>query len=448
MIGPRSLRGRLLQVGILGILLAALLAAWLLGEAFERAAGRAFDRALGNDFAALAGLIEARADGSIDLRERPADSRYARPLSGDYWQLGEGLAALRSRSLWDADIVLPPSRKDGQREILRVRGPSDQWLRVARQRLQIPRASDSVVVWVAANEAALRAEAAEFRLLAAAAVGLLTALLLGALFLQVQLGLQPLKLLSTALNRVRRGEQARLDCADLPSEIQPLGREFNELLDHHARSIQRARHAASDLAHALKTPLAVLDAASQAPGADAGLAATVRAQSARMQVAVSRQLATATVADFQARTAIAPVARSLAELLGHVHRERALHIDIALPAALEFRGARDDLEDILGNLMDNACKWAQRCVRVSGTEDAARGLCLWVEDDGPGLSDAQAAQALERGVRLDQRVQGSGLGLSIVHDLAAAYGGRLRLGRSEMGGLLAEACFARTTPPT
>jgi len=437
----RSLRGGLLRVGFIAIVLAALLAAWLLGRAFEATANRAFERALSNDFAALAGLIEAKPDGRVELRAQPADQRYFRPLSGDYWQIGAAPSALRSRSLWDAEIVLPPDIADGRRELLRVPGPSKQRLRVLRQQLTLPRANAPVVVWVAADEAALRADVAAFRLLVAGAVGLLAALLLAALFVQVQLGLRPLRALSAALNQLQKGEQGRLSTDALPVEIQPLAAEFNALMDHHARSIVRAKNAASDLAHALKTPLAVLDAAVQQPDPAVQLSTTVREQSARIQHAMRRQLTSTALADFQARTPIEPVARTLAALMAHVYAERHLQIAIELPLHLNFRGAQDDLEEILGNLLDNACKWAHQKACVGGKMTNA-DLQLWVDDDGPGLSGEQIERVSVRGVRLDQRVQGSGLGLSIVQGLVGVYGGQMQLQRSDLGGLRVLLCFA------
>ena len=238
-------------------------------------------------------------------------------------------SALRSRSLWDAEINLAPAKTGGRREFLRAAGPNDQQLRVLRQQLTLPRATAPVIVWVAADEAPLRADVAAFRLLVAGAVGLLAALLLAALFVQVQLGLRPLKALSTALNQLQKGEQGRLVTDALPREIQPLAAEFNALMDHHARSIVRAKNAASDLAHALKTPLAVLDAAVQRPDPSVDLATTVREQSARMQLAMRRQLSATALADFQARTQIEPVAVTLIALMAHVHAGQRLQVGAA-----------------------------------------------------------------------------------------------------------------------
>ena len=216
---------------------------------------------------------------------------------------------------------------------------------------------------------------------------------------------------------------------------------MTETLVFATRSIVRAKNAASDLAHALKTPLAVLDAAVQRPDPSLDLATTVREQSARMQLAMRRQLSATALADFQARTQIEPVARTLIALMAHVHAGRQLNFEVDLPANLYFKGARDDLEEILGNLLDNACKWARQRVCISGAIKDAN-LLVWVDDDGPGLTAEQAARVSVRGVRLDERVQGSGLGLAIVQDLVNVYGGVMQLERSTLGGLRVRLCFA------
>jgi len=436
----QSLRGRLLLAGLVGVAFVTVVAAGLLGEAFRRAAERSFDRSLKNEHAALVGLIEARPDGSIGLRERPADTRFRSAFSGSYWQVGDGPAALRSRSLWDFELHPPDDDGAAPAELLEIDGPSGQVLRVVRQWIRVPRASAPVAVVVAADLATMKQEVMDFRWFAGIAVGLLSALFCAVLAVQVQVGLRPLGTLAEALALIRSGDQAGLDIGDLPSEIQPLAGHLNLLLAHHERSMQRARRSAEDLAHAMKTPLAALDAAAQRPGPD--LPSHVRRQVARMQSAVQRQLASGSGVDFRARSAIAPAATALSEVLGAVHRAREITVRVDVDASLQFPGAIEDLEEILGNLMDNACKWSRKLIVVGAMEDA-NGLSLWVDDDGPGLDDEVAMHALQRGVRLDERVPGTGLGLAIVQDLMEAHGGRLDLERSPLGGLRARA----TLPP-
>ncbi|MFY2763227.1 sensor histidine kinase [Arenimonas sp. MALMAid1274] len=428
----KSLRGRLLLASVAGIALASLLAAWLLGAAFQRAALGSFDRRLADDLVTVAGVIARDGDGSVRLRREPADGRYARVFSGHYWQVGDGPQAFRSRSLWDHLPVLPPMPATGAVEYGELSGPRGQRLRSAQRRVQLPGASAPVRVWVASDQAILDTEVAQFRWLAGVTFAVLAAGLSLAAAAQVHFGLQPLRGITQRLQRVRSGENERLAVEPLPTEVQPLAEHLNQLLDHHERMVQRARQSGQDLAHALKTPLAVLDAEAQRPGA--ALADTVSEQVARMRAVVDRQLATSAPVDARQSCEVAPVVARLRDYLAAAHRDKALALSMSVPAALKFQGAADDLEEMLGNVLDNACKWARERVQVQGGQAGGR---IWIEvgDDGPGLAPSLRAAALERGVRLDQRMPGTGLGLAIVQDIAASYGGALALDVAPLGGL-------------
>ena len=430
---PRSLRGRLLLASVAGIAVASLAAAWLLGAAFERAAMGAFERRLADDLVTVIGVVARDGGGGVRLRREPADGRYARVFSGHYWQVGEGASAFRSRSLWDFE----PRRPDVPGEGVRfddLDGPQGQQLRSAERRVRLAGVEAPVLVWVASDQAIVRAEVDEFRWLA----GLCFAVLAGALTLaaaaQVHFGLRPLRGIADTLAHVRRGDSQRLDRDALPTEVQPLAEHINELLDHHQRMVARARTTAQDLAHALKTPLAVLDAESQAPGAQ--LPGAVREQVARMRGAVERHLAAGAPADTRQSCDVAPAVDGLLAFMASAHRDRGLSLASNVAPRLRFRGAGDDLEEMLGNLLDNACKWARGRVRVEAGASQGR---LWIEvcDDGPGLPPSLRGPALERGVRLDERVPGSGLGLAIVQDIAGSYGGHLALSQAPEGGLAA-----------
>ena len=429
----RSLRGRLLLASVAGIAVASLAAAWLLGAVFERAAMRAFERRLADDLVTVIGVVARDGGGGVRLRREPADGRYARVFSGHYWQVGEGAQALRSRSMWDFEPPRPEPAASAV-SFANLDGPQGQRLRSAQREIRLPGAAAPVRVWVASDQAILRAEVDEFRWLAGLSFALLAGGLMLAAAAQVSYGLRPLRGIADTLAGVRRGDSQRLDRAGLPIEVQPLAEHLNELLDHHERMVVRARTAAQDLAHALKTPLAVLDAESQSAGAT--LPGTVRDQVARMRGVVDRHLATGAPADTRQSAELAPVLANLLALMASAHRGRALALDDASPPGLRFRGAVDDLEEMLGNLLDNACKWAGGRVRVeAGTADGR----LWIEvrDDGPGLPAAQREAVLGRGVRLDERMPGSGLGLAIAHDIAASYGGTLALAPAPEGGLAA-----------
>ena len=434
-----SLRRRLLLAGALGVAVAAGSAAWLLGEAFSRSAQRGFDRRLEDDLDKLVALAEPDATGRVRLAREPADERYDRIFSGWYWAVSQEGATRASRSAWD-EAALDPALVSSapERQFSNVDGPRGQRLRVAAQRVTFSGSGDALAFAVAGDLAPLRDEVRDFRWFAGAAVAVIAAALLAAMGWQVGYGLRPLRRLGDTLERVRAGDEERFDLATLPAEVAPLAAQVNELLDDHARRVQRARHAAQDLAHALKTPLSAL--ALESAARDDDYAARVAVHAARMQAVIARQLAGSFGADTRQRTPVRPVLDALASVMARVHRGR-VQIAVEADPALRFAGSREDLEEMLGNLLDNACKHAASRVRAAAAMHAG-GVEIRVEDDGVGLDADQAGRALQRGVRLDERVAGSGLGLAIVQDLAAGYGGTLALERSALGGLLATLRFA------
>lgn len=274
-------------------------------------------------------------------------------------------------------------------------------------------------------------------------------LLLAAAAAQVTLGLAPLRALQRALAALRQGQATRLS-GRFPSEVQPLVDDFNGVLDRQAATVERARTAAGNLAHALKTPLAALlhaaEGADQRPEALAALPAQVQEQVARARRQVDWQLARARAAAAHGqpglRTPVAPVVEGLLRVMARVHAGRSLQWQPSpIEPDLAFAGEVEDLHEMVGNLLDNAGKWATHRVSIGAARIAADSrprLCISVEDDGPGIETARREQALGRGQRLDESVPGSGLGLAIVHELAALYGGQLLLGDTPGGGLHVE----------
>jgi signal transduction histidine kinase len=260
---------------------------------------------------------------------------------------------------------------------------------------------------------------------------------------QVRRGLTPINDLRQRLAALRQGRARRLD-GDYPSEVQPLVDDLNALLEHREEAVRRAQARAGDLAHGLKTPLAVLaqDAAQAERAGQAELAASIRREVEGMRRQVDSHLAQARAAASAAAPGARCVVAASAEPLGrtldrlYAHRQLSLHVDA--PSDLAVAIERQDLDEMLGNLLDNACKWARGRVTLAVTPDGARQVVVVVEDDGDGVPEALWAQVLDRGVRADQSSPGSGLGLAIVRDLVAVYGGSIALGRAGIGGLRAE----------
>jgi signal transduction histidine kinase len=258
-----------------------------------------------------------------------------------------------------------------------------------------------------------------------------------AILLQVRVGLLPLRRVSEALARIRDGKARRLD-GHFPTEIEPLATELNSLIQHSEEVVGRARTHVSNLAHFLKTPLSVL--AAEADAQPGPLADSIKRQvfSMRRQVDhyLSRARAAGSLDVLGNRTQVSTVMDDLARVIGRIHAPRGIVIDAECSDLIYFRGERQDLEEMLGNLIDNGCKWARARVRVR-CKSAAGRLSLTIEDDGPGLSAQQRTQVGERGERLDESVPGSGLGLAIVRDISKLYGGFFALDASPMGGVMA-----------
>nr|WP_216655011.1 HAMP domain-containing sensor histidine kinase [Stenotrophomonas maltophilia] len=424
-----SLRRRLLLAGGVGLLLVSLLASALLGELFKRSARDRLDHELQQDMLTLLAQAEMDADGQLRLRQEPNDARFQRVFSGAYWQItgADGRVLLQSRSLWDETLPAPVAGTATRN----LAGPLQQSLRARVQQVRLPRASEPFVAVVATDRSTLDADVAAFRNRTAIALGVLVAAWLAVLASQVHFGLRPLHRLGAQLERVRRGDVLRIDTQELGAEVAPLGEELNALLDHQQRMVARARTSAQDLAHALKTPLSVL--ATEADGDGADWRATVREQSARMQASVDRYLAAGLAADHRQRTDVAAVAQAMCRLMARVHGERGIAFTAAgIDPTLQFAGASADLEEMLGNLLDNAGRWAQQQVTVEA-ETSEGQLRIEVRDDGPGLAADALERVTQRGVRLDERVGSSGLGLAIVGDIAASYGGRLALENVQPG---------------
>lgn len=264
------------------------------------------------------------------------------------------------------------------------------------------------------------------------------AFVVGGLFL-VRRAVAPLWSLRASLSSVREGRSQRIE-GDHPTEVQPLVNDLNALLEDRERAIARALTTAGDLAHGLKTPLAVLAQEAELAGA-AGqhdLAATLLQLVERMQRQVDYHLARAR-ATASARAApglrcfVLPSVEGLVRTMRRLHAGRELRIDADVSPAHEIRGRREDLDEMLGNLLDNACKWARSRVAISSSLEDDR-LFISVDDDGPGLDPSMRAQVLQRGVRADQHVQGSGLGLAIVSELAELYDGSVTMETSPLGG--------------
>ena len=449
-----SLRIRLLAGTLFWVAGTILVAGWGLGNLFRQHVETQFHAELRTHLDQLTAQLTLNAQGRAQLALPLSDPRFGRPYSGYYWQVdamgptGASIAPalLRSRSLWDVALAVPEDAlAEGDIHVHQVAGPQGKPLSLVERSVRIddgPDGKPHTLRLLAAADADLMAEpVSRFNGALWLALGVLGAGLVLAAVVQVSVGLSPLRTLRTALARVRAGETPRL-AGYFPIEVMPLVEEFNTMLAHNAAVVERARTHAGNLAHALKTPLSVLANAAEARDQqDPELARLVVEQIgvARRQVDyhLARAQAAAATRVPGAKTVLLPVVEGLVRVMQRIHAQRALAITVSpWPQALAFRGEAQDLQEMLGNLLDNACKWAAHRVEISAYTDGST-LTIALDDDGPGLDAPQREAVLRRGVRADEQVPGSGLGLAIVDDLARLYGGRVELLDSPLGGLRA-----------
>jgi signal transduction histidine kinase len=432
----RTLTLRLIAASAIWIVGTLCAAGVLLLLLFQDHIERRFDAALADHLQELAAASEIGADGTLQLSWTPFDPRFNRPQSGWYWQIEQGGAAVeRSQSLWPERLKVSPASADDR--IQELTGPGGEGLRAIVTPITLPGAPGGFVYTIAGPAIDIHQDVREFGAKLAGTLALLAFGLVGAVVAQVHYGLLPLRRMRLALAQVRSGAAPRLP-ERFPGEVQPLVHELNALLDHNAALLERARTQTGNLAHALKNPLTVIRSEAGAIAAPHGPA--LREQTDLMSRQIEWHLARARAAGAHgvigARAAVADVARDLQFSLERLYRERALELELRDLNGLVFQGDAQDLEEMLGNLMDNACKWARSRVRLSGTRSGAQ-LRLAVEDDGPGIAQHDREEVLMRGRRLDETTAGAGLGLAIVYDLAELYRGSLELTSSDLGGLSA-----------
>ncbi|UTD29888.1 sensor histidine kinase [Bradyrhizobium sp. WD16] len=448
-----SLATRLFLSATAWVVIILVITGFVLSSVYRQAVERSFDRRLNLYLRTLIAEAATPDENAEHQFQSLGEPLFEIPLSGWYWQIGrldsEKPDVRSSRSLWDKE--LPALNEADSRltaagvRIGYVTGPEDQRLRMVVR--QVDFGSDGrFLVRVAGDASEIFDETRTFDYYLGGTFAALTLVLVVTTIFQVRFGLAPLKRISEALAAIRSGRAERLE-GEFPVEIAPLARETNALIDANREIVERARTHVGNLAHAIKTPLSVIVNEANAHRGDP-FAAKVLEQTQLMRNMVAHHLERARIA---ARvtvvgtvTDVAPVIEGLRRTMAKIHRDRDISVEATCPDGAKFRGERQDLEEMVGNLVDNACKWARSQVSVevvllppTGSEPTST-LHILVDDDGPGLSPAERAQVARRGQRLDESKPGSGLGLAIVVDLAALYQGSLTLGAAPTGGLRSE----------
>ncbi|MDO5646820.1 ATP-binding protein [Paracoccus sp. (in: a-proteobacteria)] len=426
----RSIRGRLLILG--GVWLAvALMAAFLvIAGLLERFVTARFDAEME---AAADGLMVAlnAQGGAVALTHSPDDPRFSLPFSGWYWQVAaDDRVVARSASLLDGQLSGPEGEYSGGTGA----GSDGAALRVLRRQVTIPDSDAVIALTVTAPQSDIRDSLRQIIPTLAAALAVLGIGLALASVIQVTAGLRSLDRVQADLRAVRAGARDRLALPDV-SELRPLTTEINAALDQNTELLTRSRQHLGNLAHSLKTPLAALS--NELPPGDPG-----QALIARMDRLIGwhlRRARSSGAAVLGQRTPVRPVIDDILMVLRWPMQDRGMTAEVICTGDVTFPGERQDLDEIIGNLCENAAKWGRSRLRITATNTA-----LKIEDDGPGLPPESAAQAMTRGARLDEHgPPGTGLGLAIVADLAALHGGELRLERSDLGGLSAVVTWPR-----
>lgn len=432
-----SVRFRLWSAAAISILVALAFAGIGLRYLFEQHVERRIESELSAQLNQLIGATRFAGD-SLRVEAALSDPRFDAPFSGYYWQV-EDMASgtlVSSRSLWDTTLVLPDAgRSDGAARMHELEGPGGTLL-IAVERTIVDADGKSFRAMVAEDHETLTTSIAEYVGELVPAVLLLAAILIAANFAQITIGLAPLESLRAAVRDVIGRRKARLEGA-APSEVQPLADEINRLLDAQEKALGRARTRATDLAHGLKTPLQVLSAdirTLRGKGENA-LADGIEKSVAAIRRHIERELARARVApglSGNAESGVAEVAARIVDVVRRTPSGEHLSFDLAVASELVAPIDEGDISEILGNLIENAARFAKLSVRIEAAA-AAGGVSISVVDDGPGIPDADRDAALSRGVRLDSGGDGTGLGLAIVSDIVEAYGGTLTLADAAPG---------------
>jgi signal transduction histidine kinase len=404
-----------------------------------------FDNQLEYVLTAMIASAEIGPDGEIRMNRPLGDQRFLEPNSGLYWQItGKGAMPFPSRSLWDRALSAPANHNDQAVHFRNTNEFADEPLRIAERAIKLP---DSDIAWtfmVAQSRDSLDRQIIELRSVLVTSFLLLGLGLIILAALQTFYGLWPLRAVRKAIAQMRGGRESRVTDA-LPDEVMPMVKELNALLDHNEKQAEESRRHAGNLAHALKTPLTVIMNSATAQSPD--LADTIIREATTMRRQVDHHLARARAVGRRGHShsraqiwdSLESVERAVSRLYAHVR------LDMAGDKEISARVERQDLDEMLGNLIENAAKYGGGSVFVT-VEDAGDFVEMLIEDDGKGIPEAERERLFDRGARLDTGKPGTGLGLAIVRDVVEIYGGTVRLEESEdLGGLLVRLRLPKAT---
>lgn len=443
----RSLSFRVIAFSSIWAIIALVVIATVISTLFRQVSQRGFDTVLSAHLFNLIGSVSASDEGVLSGVPNLGDLRFSRPDSGWYWSV-EPVNVTLSRPLRSASLTGPvavppadavPFDESYQRSYITT-GPAGHEIQVLEAEIVLGEGDRIARFRVMGNVSELEAEISQFSRRLMSYLSLFGLGMIGINVVAILLALGPLGNIRGALAKIREGQAEKL-AGPFPAEIEPLAQETNALIESNRRIIERSRTQVGNLAHSLKTPLAVVTNEARQLGGDRGR--LIEGQAAAMQSQIDHYLKRARAVAQQGTLAQrTQVNEALIRLLRAFRKiSRDTRIDEHLPdEPVVFAGEREDFEEICGNLLENAVKWADgrvmvQVVQLAGGDDETHQFSLVIEDDGPGIPDDQARHALKRGRRLDETKPGTGLGLAIVADLVEEYKGTIALERSGLGGL-------------
>ncbi len=444
-----SLAGRLLFAAVFWTAAATSVGGWLFSYAFESYVEKQVDTNLELAIDTMVGVSQIDTNGVLVFTRRVFDSRFEKVYSGWYWQVSEeGKEPFRSRSLWDHALDVDMGNRSFSLNVRSALGPDGQQLRLMELDVILPESERIYRFMAAADSAQMQSAIDDFdRILFLSLAAIAATIVLGVIS-QLWFGLKPIRAIGQRLSDVREGRRHRLE-GQWPREIDPMATEINALIDHNEKIVERARTHVGNLAHALKTPLSVIR--NECDDMDDGDQKTVLVtQVDEVRRHIDHHLKRARVAGAGRGTGVAvkPVIDKLVRAMAVIHSDKELEFYCDIPEGLSFAGELEDFNELAGNLVDNAAKWANSYLRVTALivkESPRRPYFeLIVEDDGVGVSSSELDLLFERGMRFDEHVPGTGLGLAIVRDIAEMYGGQVSADHSKLGGLKVSLVLPRT----
>ena len=435
----RRLTTRLIGLSVVWIILTLIATAMLITWLYRDHIEQHYAAHVVTHVEELVAAVSVGPDGQPRLFRQPTDPRFYRLDSGWYWQVmvGDRLLA-RSNSLDGRVLEIEHLNFDENHDVQILEDPNGKKLRARVVHMSHEHIPEAITILATSPEMQIADDVADFRLHIVLSFALLAVGLSGAVFLQVAVALSSLKAIRSSISDVKAGHTDRLP-KDFPLDVQPLVDELNSLLDHNETLLKRARTQLADLAHLVNTPLTVIrNEARNIPSEQGQL---ILDQAHAMTGNIDHYLTRARVSGqgnvFGYRTSLKTVINDLRFAVERMYSDRDIKIKLCDKGDCRFRGETQDLEEMLGNLIDNACKWAKQKVEIHCRLHHDR-LTISIEDDGPGIPEEKVDLVLKRGAKLDESAPGYGQGLSIVRDIAEIYGGRLKLSRSSLGGLMAE----------